>query len=99
MGGHGALVLGLREPQLYKSISAFAPICHPVQAPWGKKAFSNYLGSDKESWKQYDAKELAQVSIPQSSRCRLASQLKKTCEGRYSCFCSPDTTTRIALCS
>ena len=60
-GGHGALVLGLRNPQLYKSISAFSPICHPMQVPWGQKAFSNYLGPDQESWKQYDATDLAQV--------------------------------------
>ena len=62
MGGHGALVLGLRNPDKYRSISAFSAICNPVNAPWGKKAFSGYLGDDKESWKQYDATELAQVS-------------------------------------
>ncbi|KAK9793993.1 hypothetical protein WJX73_000375 [Symbiochloris irregularis] len=59
MGGHGALVIGLRNPEQYKSISAFAPICHPVQVPWGEKAFGNYLGSNKEEWKQYDATKLA----------------------------------------
>lgn len=55
MGGHGALVLGLRNPQKYKSISAFAPICAPSKCPWGEKAFSNYLGNDKSTWLAYDA--------------------------------------------
>ena len=57
MGGHGALTLALKEPDLYKSVSAFAPVCAPTRVPWGKKAFSNYLGPD-EDWKQYDASEL-----------------------------------------
>jgi S-formylglutathione hydrolase len=55
MGGHGALVLGLRNPDLYRSISAFAPICAPSQAPWGQKAFTAYLGSDQKTWAKYDA--------------------------------------------
>ena len=58
MGGHGALTLALRNPSLYKSVSAFAPITAPMQCPWGQKAFSNYLGADQESWRQYDASEL-----------------------------------------
>lgn len=58
MGGHGALVLGLRNPDLYKSISAFAPICAPSQTPWGIKAFSEYLGANKADWARYDANEL-----------------------------------------
>jgi S-formylglutathione hydrolase len=58
MGGHGALTLGLRNPQIYRSVSAFAPIAAPMQCPWGKKAFSHYLGSDTSSWTQYDASEL-----------------------------------------
>ena len=57
MGGHGALTLALKNPDLYKSVSAFAPVCTPARVPWGKKAFSNYLGVD-EDWKQYDASEL-----------------------------------------
>ncbi len=55
MGGHGALTLALRHPGLYRSVSAFAPICAPMQCPWGQKAFRNYLGEDRESWRQYDA--------------------------------------------
>jgi S-formylglutathione hydrolase len=51
-------VLGLRKPEIFTSISAFAPIAAPMQAPWGRKAFSNYLGSDTSSWAQYDASEL-----------------------------------------
>lgn len=55
MGGHGALVIGLRNPQRYSSMSAFSPICNPVNCPWGIKAFSGYLGEDKSYWQQYDA--------------------------------------------
>lgn len=58
MGGHGALVLALRNPSLFKSVSAFAPIAAPLHCPWGEKAFSGYLGPDRESWKAYDASEL-----------------------------------------
>jgi S-formylglutathione hydrolase len=58
MGGHGALTLALRNPTRYKSLSAFAPIAAPMQSPWGKKAFANYLGSDAGNWRDYDATEL-----------------------------------------
>ena len=58
MGGHGALTLALRNPSLYKSVSAFSPIAAPMQSPWGKKAFTNYLGPDTETWREYDASEL-----------------------------------------
>ncbi len=58
MGGHGALVCGLRNPDLFKSISAFAPIAAPSQCPWGTKAFTNYLGPDVTQWRDYDASEL-----------------------------------------
>ena len=58
MGGHGALTIGLRNPQQFRSVSAFAPICAPIQCPWGVKAFSGYLGDDRASWLAYDATEL-----------------------------------------
>ncbi|PWW36432.1 S-formylglutathione hydrolase [Idiomarina loihiensis] len=58
MGGHGALVIGLRNSGRYSSISAFSPITNPTQCPWGEKAFSAYLGDDREQWKQYDAVEI-----------------------------------------
>lgn len=58
MGGHGALVIGLREKELFKSISAFSPIVNPTNCPWGQKAFRGYLGENKEEWKEYDACEL-----------------------------------------
>jgi S-formylglutathione hydrolase len=58
MGGHGALVVGLRNPERFKSLSAFAPIAAPMQCKWGEKAFGNYLGPDKNAWKQYDASAL-----------------------------------------
>ena len=58
MGGHGALVLSLRNPGRYASVSAFAPIVAPTQVPWGHKAFGAYLGDDREGWKAWDATEL-----------------------------------------
>ena len=58
MGGHGALMLALRNPEIYRSVSAFAPIAAPTRCPWGEKAFSGYLGDDREAWQQYDASEL-----------------------------------------
>lgn len=58
MGGHGALTLALRHPDLFSSVSAFAPICAPSQCPWGRKAFSGYLGSDESEWLEHDATAL-----------------------------------------
>ena len=58
MGGHGALVMALREPGAYQSVSALAPIVGPSAVPWGEKAFTGYLGADREKWKAYDAVEL-----------------------------------------
>jgi S-formylglutathione hydrolase len=55
MGGHGALVIALRNPRRYRSVSAFSPIVSPSSSPWGKKAFSHYLGGDSKSWQDYDA--------------------------------------------
>jgi S-formylglutathione hydrolase len=58
MGGHGALALALKNQNLYASVSAFAPVSAPTRAPWGKKAFSGYLGPDESSWREHDASEL-----------------------------------------
>src|SRR5690606_15441223 len=58
MGGHGALTIALKNPGRYRSVSAFSPIVAPSRVPWGEKAFSAYLGDDREAWKQYDAVEL-----------------------------------------
>ena len=58
MGGHGALTLALRHPGLFKSLSAFAPICAPTQCPWGQKAFAGYLGTDSATWREHDASHL-----------------------------------------
>ena len=55
MGGHGALTLALRHPQLFRSVSAFAPIASPTRCPWGEKAFSAYLGEDRTEWARHDA--------------------------------------------
>lgn len=61
MGGHGALTLGLKHPETYRSISAFAPICAPTRCPWGYKAFSGYLGEDRATWGAHDACELVRA--------------------------------------
>jgi S-formylglutathione hydrolase len=58
MGGHGALTIALKNPDRFKSVSAFSPICSPLNCPWGEKVLSNYLGDDRQAWKQYDAIEL-----------------------------------------
>ncbi|RDZ26030.1 S-formylglutathione hydrolase [Lysobacter silvisoli] len=58
MGGHGALVLALRNPGRYRSVSAFAPIVAPSRVPWGEKAFAAYLGEDRAAWREWDASEL-----------------------------------------
>jgi S-formylglutathione hydrolase len=58
MGGHGALVCGLRNPERYRSISAFAPIVAPMSCAWGQKALQSYLGGDLSTWAAYDASEL-----------------------------------------
>lgn len=58
MGGHGALTLFLKNPGMYKSVSAFAPIANPMNCPWGEKAFKGYLGEDRQTWKAHDATEL-----------------------------------------
>ena len=62
MGGHGALVVALKNIERYSSVSAFSPICNPVNCPWGQKALGNYLGDDRQSWAQYDASELMKAS-------------------------------------
>ena len=67
MGGHGALVIALRNPGRYRSVSAFSPIVAPSQVPWGQKAFAAYLGDDLEAWQAYDASALiagAQERLP-----------------------------------
>ena len=58
MGGHGALTLALKHPGLFKSVSAFAPICAPAQCPWGQKAFTGFLGAEESSWAAHDATAL-----------------------------------------
>jgi S-formylglutathione hydrolase len=55
MGGHGALTIGLRNPDRFKSVSAFSPIVAPSQVPWGEKALTGYLGADRAAWREYDA--------------------------------------------
>ncbi len=55
MGGHGALTIGLRNPNVYKSVSAFAPIVSPLNCPWGEKALTGYIGENRRNWREYDA--------------------------------------------
>lgn len=62
MGGHGALVIGMKNAQRFKAISAFSPILSPSQVPWGIKAFSTYLGKDKATWLEWDATELVKTT-------------------------------------
>lgn len=62
MGGHGALTIALRNPGRYRSVSAFSPIVAPSQVPWGEKAFTAYLGDDREAWQQHDAVALVKTA-------------------------------------
>jgi S-formylglutathione hydrolase len=71
MGGHGALTIGLKHPELYGSISAFAPICAPSLCPWGQKAFSHYLGDDRSLWDAHDASVIAANLLDGPERSRL----------------------------
>lgn len=67
MGGHGALMVALRNPDLYQSATAFSPIANPINCPWGRKAFTAYLGDNRDQWREYDSCELlsaAQQKIP-----------------------------------
>jgi len=66
MGGHGALTLHFKNPQIYRSVSAFSPIVAPIQVPWGKKAFSHYLGEDTAQWQAYDACQLVSSQSSQA---------------------------------
>lgn len=58
MGGHGALTIALKHPSVYRSVSAFAPVCAPMRCPWGEKALAGYLGLDRQTWRDYDATAL-----------------------------------------
>ena len=66
MGGHGALTIGLRHTDRYRSLSAFAPVCAPSRTPWGQKAFGTYLGADEARWQDYDAVALLQAREDQA---------------------------------
>ena len=68
MGGHGALTIGIRNPALFTSVSAFAPICSTLNSPWGRKALGYYLGSDTDTWTDYDACEVARGVSDAGSR-------------------------------
>jgi S-formylglutathione hydrolase len=71
MGGHGALIIGLRNPDLFKSVSAFAPICTTLHSPWGQKALGYFLGGDTSAWHEYDACEVARNVSGGSSRSKI----------------------------
>jgi S-formylglutathione hydrolase len=61
MGGHGALTIAFKNPELFKSVSVFSPICAPTKAPWGENAFTRYLGDDTNLWQDYDACDLVRA--------------------------------------
>ena len=65
MGGHGALTIALKNPSQFQSVSAFAPICAPMDCPWGQKAFQAYLGKDEEEWSKYDTCALIEAGAPE----------------------------------
>ena len=62
MGGHGALTIALKNPQMFKSVSAFSPIVAPMRCPWGEKALGNYIGDNRDDWKIYDTTELISIA-------------------------------------
>jgi len=68
MGGHGALTIGLKNPEQYCSISAFAPITAPTQCPWGQKAFHGYLGDNQDDWASYDATRLIEAGYRSNNK-------------------------------
>ena len=71
MGGHGALTIGLRNPEIFSSLSAFAPICTTLHSPWGQKALRHYLGEDTAAWRPYDAAEVARNVVDGPKRRRI----------------------------
>lgn len=74
MGGHGALIMALKNPGKYASVSAFAPIVNPTQVPWGQKAFTNYLGKDEAKWQEWDSCALMLASDSASALPMLIDQ-------------------------
>ncbi|MBT5388899.1 MAG: S-formylglutathione hydrolase [Porticoccaceae bacterium] len=85
MGGHGALSIALKNPGRFKSVSAFSPICSPLNCPWGDKTLGNYLGADKSTWAQYDtvalvaeAKEHLPVLVDQGEADNFLDEQLKT---------------------
>ena len=75
MGGHGALIMALKRPDLFRSVSAFAPICEPSHCDWGQQAFANYLGTDESSWASYDACQLIKDGAVESHE-RVVQRIK-----------------------
>lgn len=75
MGGHGALIMALKNPGKYTSVSAFAPIVNPCSVPWGIKAFSTYLGEDKNAWLEWDSCALMYASNAQDAIPTLIDQV------------------------
>lgn len=71
MGGHGALTIGLRNPDIFNSVSAFAPICTTLHSPWGQKALGHYLGEDKSAWLPYDACDVARNVVDGALRSKI----------------------------
>ncbi|MBU2864353.1 S-formylglutathione hydrolase [Reinekea forsetii] len=74
MGGHGALMIALKNPERYTSVSAFSPIANPINCPWGQKAFTGYLGADQSLWREYDSSLLLADCKPEDRRPALVDQ-------------------------
>ncbi len=89
MGGHGALTIGLKNPEIYKSVSAFAPISSPMNCPWGEKALSLYLGASKDDWRDYDA--CALLGAGKKGRPRPGTGMRSMTSA--SCTCATPTAT------
>jgi hypothetical protein len=92
MGGHGALVLALRNPDLFRSVSAFAPIAAPSRCPWGEKAFGGYLGPDRAAWRAYDATELMTCAGALPARASWSTRAWPTSSWPSSCIRTPSRT-------
>jgi S-formylglutathione hydrolase len=102
MGGHGALVCALRNPERFRSCSALAPIAAPSQCPWGQKAFSGYLGPERSAWAEYDATELVRHGYPRpilidqgAADAFLAEQLKPELFAAAAAHAGSDVTLRL----
>ena len=76
MGGHGALTIALRNPDRFRSVSAFSPIVNPSQVPWGEKALGRYLGDNRATWREYDAVALIEGALQEPKNAALNARIR-----------------------